>query len=725
MKNTLLLTILLAVLIFSACNNTKQRSFAIVIDKESYSQAQQELEAYMSSIQKDGLNPILVIDKWQQPDSIRKELIKLYNTKNRPIEGAVFIGDIPIAMLRDAQHLSSAFKMKQSDKNFSRSSIPSDRFYDDFDLNFKYIKQDTVNSLLHYYSLIANSAHLLQPEIYTGRIKPFNTEHKYEDLKKYLNKVVEIKKEDNQLNQVLYFAGHGYNSDCMIARIDENEMLSNQFTDLQGYKDNISFINHNMDDLIKERLIGEIQREDLDLAIFHHHGANAAEYLNGLPEPGNTEENIEAIKIYVRSKLNSAKRKGKNIEKAKKYYCKKLDIPEDWFDDAFTPQILKKDSTFGADMDMHINDVSNATPNVRMLLLDACFNGSFQHDKYIAGAYIFNNGKTVVVQANSVNSLQDKLATEFVGLLGMGMRFGAWSKYEDYLETHVFGDPTYHLSSPNSEMINKAFHNTSLKFWNKMLDSKYPAMQAFAVRKLYENAEPELSDKLLKIYKTSPYPSVRNEALRMLTACNDNNFIECLKLAVDDPYEFIRRTAAYLVGDSGDPQLAGAIVKTAIRNNTSKRVAFAARESLGYFNQKSLEQELSKQLPQMSYANPEKKQEEIRKTIERSAKYTNNMVDDILNPETEHKWIISNIRSLRNRPSHEHVEELCDYLINKAPDDKIKTTLIETFGWFNISYKKPLIIETCKKIANDSTQSENVRHEALKTINRLSDPWYR
>ncbi len=716
----------MAILFLSSCNKkTEQHSFAVVIDQESYTQAQKEVEAYMQSIKEDGLLPILLIDQWQHPDSIKAKLIKLYNTKHNPIEGAVFIGDIPIPMLRDAQHLSSAFKMKQSEKRYTRSSIPSDRFYDDFDLKFKYIKQDTVNSLYHYYSLTANSAHLLRPEIYTGRIKPFNTEHKYEDLKAYLTKVVNVKKEDNRCDQVLYFAGHGYNSDCMIARIDENEMLRNQFTDLKGYKDNISFINHDMDDLVKERLLGEIQREDLDIAIFHHHGGDDAEYLNGMPIPGNTAENIEAIKMYVRSKMSSAKRKGKSVEEAKQYFCKKLDIPLDWFDDAFDPEVIKKDSTLYADVDMHINDVIKATPNVRMLILDACFNGSFHLDEYIAGAYIFNNGKTIVVQANSVNSLQDKWATEFIGMLGIGMRFGAWSKQEAYLETHVMGDPTYHLNSPKSSWINSVYHNNKVKFWNDQLKSPYPCVQAFAVRKLYENNAPNLSAKLLEIYKTSPYPGVRNEALRMLTACNDDNFIECLKLAVDDSSELVRRNATYLIGDSGDPRLAEAIIKAAIRNNTSRRVAFACRESLGFFDQDLLLKEFEKQFNKMNYANPEKAKEDILKTIKRSKKSHDSSVEEILNPETEEKWIINDIRSLRNSPSHPHVDTLCNYLLNNAPNDKIKLTLIEAFGWFNISYKKPIIIETCKKIAQDNSQSEIVRIEAKKTINRLSQPWHK
>ena len=147
------------------------RGFAIVIDADSYSHAAKEVDAYARSIEQDGLKPIIIKDTSGNPDNIRKQLVKLYKDKKNPIEGAVFIGDIPIPMIRDAQHLTSAFKMNQELYPWDESSVPSDRFYDDFDLKFDYLKQDSANALYHYYSLRADSPQYLSPEIYSGRIK--------------------------------------------------------------------------------------------------------------------------------------------------------------------------------------------------------------------------------------------------------------------------------------------------------------------------------------------------------------------------------------------------------------------------------------------------------------------------------------------------------------------------------------------------------------------------
>ena len=58
--------------------------------------------------------------------------------------------------------------------------------------------------------------------------------------------------------------------------------------------------------------------------------------------------------------------------------------------------------------------------NSRMVIFDACYNGDFREKDYIAGRYIMSEGKCVTTFANSVNVLQDKMANEMLGLLGMG-----------------------------------------------------------------------------------------------------------------------------------------------------------------------------------------------------------------------------------------------------------------------------------------------------------------
>ncbi len=124
-------TIILAAAIAAAvsCRDNRTPGFAIVIDSRSYSEAKAGIDGYQELVKSRGLHPILVIDRWGMPDSIRSELIRLYNDKDHPIEGCVFIGDIPIARTREAQHMTTAFKMDQ-DGQFDRTeyTVASDRF---------------------------------------------------------------------------------------------------------------------------------------------------------------------------------------------------------------------------------------------------------------------------------------------------------------------------------------------------------------------------------------------------------------------------------------------------------------------------------------------------------------------------------------------------------------------------------------------------------------------
>jgi len=131
-----------------------KRAVAIVVDKATYDNCKNSIDGFAGSVMTDGLVPIIMVDKWGVPDSLRAELYKLYVEKN--LEGAVFIGNIPVPMIRNGQHLSTAFKMDQR-RAWEDSSIPSDRFYDDFDLKFEYIKRDSVHTLFHYYNLSDDS----------------------------------------------------------------------------------------------------------------------------------------------------------------------------------------------------------------------------------------------------------------------------------------------------------------------------------------------------------------------------------------------------------------------------------------------------------------------------------------------------------------------------------------------------------------------------------------
>ena len=92
-------------------------------------------------------------------------------------------------------------------------------------------------------------------------------------------------------------------------------------------------------------------------------------------------------------------------------------------------------------LDINMNDIYAMKPNARFIVFDACFNGSFHEKENVAGGYVFNDGKTIAAQANTVNVVQDKWPDELIGLLSAGLR-RCMESAGKLFETHIIGDPT-------------------------------------------------------------------------------------------------------------------------------------------------------------------------------------------------------------------------------------------------------------------------------------------
>ena len=301
-----------ALLSQAALYGAARSGFAVVIDARSYTEARRQVDAYIGEIEKSGLQVDLVIDRTGQPDSLRDILRGLHARREAPIEGAVLVGDIPVVLVRDAQHLTSAFKMDQQAFDRWESSVPSDRFYDDFSLRFEPLGADSLHPGCHYYSLTAESAQQTRPDIYSGRIRPTDCDgsSRYEKLRLYLEKVVEAKRHPEVVDQILFFSGNGFISESMVARIDEKATLLEHFPWLSRQTNGISYIDHKRDAHIKPRLMNEMRRRDLDFAVLHHHGDWDTEYLNNLPLTNDTKEQVAQIRMYLRESLRHAAEHG-------------------------------------------------------------------------------------------------------------------------------------------------------------------------------------------------------------------------------------------------------------------------------------------------------------------------------------------------------------------------------------------------------------------------------
>lgn len=714
-----------ALLLLNAFQAQARDGFAIVIDPVSYKRAKAEVDAYAESVERlHNLKVYTVIDKWHCPDSIRTSLMRLHAQKQEPVIGAVLIGDIPIAMIRDGQHMTSAFKMNQATDR-RESSVPSDRFYDDFGLRFKAVGKDSENPYF-YYSVTADSRQHLQPTIYSGRIRPTDAGgvSRYDKLKQYLRKLVVEKNRRSSLRQLFYFSGHGYISDSKVARIDEKSSYYAHFPHLQGRTNNIGYLDHSDRNPVKTTLMNELMRTDLDLAVMHHHGYWDTQYLNNIVKPQTVREAKDFMIQNCRQHVYEAKQKGKNADSLRIVLEKKFDLPETWLQNALDTALARQDSLSDAAADLHLEDfeIYGYKPNVPVVIIDACFCGSFHKDDCIADEYIFQPGRTVVCIANSVNVLQDKWSDRMLGLISEGGCVGDIARYSTFLESHVIGDPTFRFVSADGKSldIDHIINENKPATWKKLLRDNHPDIQCLAIEHLCRLGMLG-SEALRQIYETSPSPIVRLQALMKIAAARDDNAIAVIAEATQDSYEMVQRQALRLIGKSGDSRLIPALIKVSIANNTSDRCNFNAKSDLCLFPKEELTAEFSRQFdaPSVCYMDKDSVRKTILHAIERNADRWTEDTREITNPDITPKKRTLLIRQTRNFMVHGMIPMLMEYVQNTTDTDA-QIKVLEAIGWHEYSYQAPQMAEAALRISKDMRYTEAVREEALKTYNRLN-----
>ena len=695
-------------------------TFAIVTDSKSYEEAKQEIDAYRTSVENEGLGTYLLIDEWKSPEPIRELLIQLHEDKKAPLEGCVFVGDIPIPMIRDAQHLCSAFKMNQT-MAWHRSSVPSDRYYDDFDLKFDYIKQDSVYTDYHYLSLRADGTQYLSPDIYSGRIRPLRGEgmDKYQLLRDYLKKVVAEKQQNNVLDQLTMARGHGYNSEDLLAWSGEQLALREQFPQLFKPGNTVKFYDFNFQFPAKFLYLNEVQREDLDMMLFHHHGGTDAQYINGYQLPTNVQANIESIKLYIRSKVpGRAKKVGR--EQAIKEYAKQYNIPESWCEEAFDINKQKLDSIYHYHMDIHMEEIYKLRPNARFVMFDACFNGSFHLDEYLAGSYIFNPGKTIATLACSVNSIQDKWPDEFIGLMATGMRIGQFARLTCFLENHLIGDPTFHFT-PNVDAgfdVNQALvlKEGNIAFWKKQLTSPLVDMQALALRKLSDADYKDIVPLLEESYFNSESFMTRLEALRLLVLNHPNQALPTMTAALNDSYELIRRYAGEYAEKNGSPELLPAWIKSYLKRSQEKRLRFKILGGIDAFPYADIKAEVEKQVASMTLYD-RTHVNAILEQLPRQEQSIEMDIKTITDPKSKSSYVSRDLRTFRNHPvGGKALDMLLAFLKDESRPIDQRIITAEVLGWYNLYHDKASIIASLKET---NTNDEALKNEIQKSIARL------
>lgn len=722
------------VFLFTACvasaqefekpNLSSRSSFAIVVDKSTYEHAKEEIKAYKRVVEKDGLGTYIIWSNWTSPDQIKSILHKLYLDKKSPLEGAVFVGNIPIPMLRDAQFLTSAFKMNQKIR-WDKSSVPSDRFYDDFDLQFDYLKQDTSKEreLYHYYSLKANSPQFIEMDIYSGRIKP--PVQKGEDMavkiKDYLRKLVALRAQSYKLDDMIASYGHGYNSNSVNSIIGETQTLKSQFPYLFKPGGSIKFLNFRNADFMKFNLLSELKRDGLDFAYMTGHGTANLQLLNGYPLVSNPQPSMENVARYLRSKMRSAKEEGRDLNKVQEDFKKSLGVSDKWFMDAFDQKSIIEDSIYNENLDVQIADIKDANIKAKVVYLNSCLTGSFHLDNYIAGYYPFSNNQNIVAVANSVGVLQDLWATEMMGLLGNGYRVGNWLKHIAYLETHILGDPTFYFSAARAKELNEAtVLNKSASYWKKLLQENNANLQSLALEKLTAILpEKEVSLILKHYYFNSDFESTRMQAFQLLSQFENQEYIEVLHAAKNDSYEYIRRRAVYDLTDFGSDEFVKDLIQFYVSDPHSERIAYRVKWALQFMNQELARQAINSLIRNNSSLSGGKElAEKLDKDILYYEKKTATLLKTLNDTSLPDKERLSEISSLRLYRHHIAIPDLINVAKSANNSEALRVAALEALGWFTLSYQRDKIVNGCEAIILSDAPAA-VKNEALKTKNRI------
>lgn len=714
-------TLLTAVAVFTAATMTAQtHSFAIVTDPQTFNNCKAAIETYRSAICADGLDAFVVSRNWTNPDELKDSLM-LYH-KTRALEGAVFIGDVPIAMIRGAQHLTSAFKMDET-LPMRDSSVPSDRFYDDFDLKFDFLGRDSVERNFFYYNLAAESPQHISCDIYTGRIKSSEKRgDKYGEISRYLLKAAAAKSQDNPLDHLMSYCGSGSFSNSLAAWKDETITLKEQMpAAFDNGSDGAKFLFYAMYPDVKSTLLGEIARNDLDLALFHEHGVPERQYVTETPRANETDAYYYDAKYRMRQRIRTAVSRGKDAESVIEDIVKKYGITRDWVEDWNDPKTEAEDSLYDAATGILLDDIAAAKPNVRMTIFDACYNGDFREDDCIASRYILSEGNALVGIGNSVNVLQDKSSSDLMGMLTEGYRVGEWMQQVNILESHILGDPTFHFTA-SEYAVRPDLHNTNCKYWLKFTSPKYPCdIRGLALHKLYALNYNDLSPLLLKTWKESDEYMLRLQCLHLLEHYNDGNYEKVLKDGADDPYEFIRRKSAFFMGKVGTPEMAAELADLYMRDYNSLRVAHNVGFVCAHFPDSLFIKEFEKKFAEADWIYDRELFHKKAENCFRAAFSIESSTGKIIGDKNNgyRKFYIS---GMRNQPYPQYAESLLAIVRDSGEVENARVQCAEVLGWFIRAWNRKEIVDGIDAyLKSGEEMPEALRNELVKTKNRLGD----
>ncbi len=680
-----------------ACQVKYPTSFAIITDSRTFAECETELRAYKSALENEGLGTYIVSADWKNPDEVKSEILTLASNR-RKLEGVVFVGDVPIVKVRQGQYLTTAFKMNEETWPMAESSVASDRFYDDFDLKFEYISRDTVDTDVFYYRLSEQGTQYLRPDIYSARMKVPGVMKgdKYEIMRKYLRKVVQAHTESNILDNLTYFAGNGYNSDCLTIWRQKPMVFREYFPYAFDRASQARFLNFREDRQMKWNLLSEVSRKDVDLFVFSEHGDYDTQYINESKVAKNLDEDIDYLKRSVAEMYKYYGSRGKGEGFLKEAVDSVYRLPRSVVADSALAEYAVADSLEYAGANIFLDDIMKGRSNARMIVFNACYNGSFHNPEgYVAGCHVFGDGDCIVAQGNTVNVLQDKWEDKLMGYLSIGERVGMWQKEVPYLESHLIGDPTFRFASHSKserKLLEKLHHDLVFNedneaVWEEYTYSDEPLLRCAGITHLgYVNTDAAHSR--AKEMMSDPSWTVRIHAFNTLATDPDDDFSETVRKGLGDIYELVARTSVKMAAVLGDTTLVADVKNFKAKHPEMVRASgYAADDAIAILTNSGF------------YAKNAKGISDKNNTVNKR---------------------VNCIRTFRNARSIYAIDAMLDVVGDSSEDAYLRTVAAEALGWYNQSVCRKKIVDTLSHILDKGeNMPDRVAKEIRKTIKRL------
>ena len=680
------------------CGVKTPTAFAIITDSETLSKCAEEFHAYKQVLEEEGLGTYIISADWKGPEEVKAEILALAGKKPR-LEGVVFAGDIPIVKVRQGQHLTTAFKMNEESWPMEESSVPSDRFYDDFGLSFDFICRDTVETDVFYYRLSEEGAQHLRPDIYSARMKvpAVMKGDKYEIMRKYLRKVVDAHRQNNALDNLTFFAGHGYNSDCLTLWRQKPVVFREYFPYVFSQASHNRFLNFREDRHMKWNLLSEVARKDVDLFVFSEHGAPDTQYINESKVADNLDEDMDYLRRSLAEAYKYYAGKGHGEDFMKEAVEQEYRLSRKDFSDSAMAAYAAADSLEYAQANIFLDDIMKGHSNAKMIVFNACYNGSFHNrEGYVAGCHVFGDGECIVAQGNTVNVLQDKWEDKLMGYLSIGERAGMWQKEVAYLESHLIGDPTFRFTPHDKaeEKLRDRLHNDLVfnelnpSVWEKYTYSDNSLLRCAGITHLGYIDAKSAHKRAAEMFG-DPSWTVRIHAFNTLATDPDADFATYVRIGLEDIYEVVARNSVRMAAALGDTSLIPDV------------------------------KAFKKAHPEMVRASGHAADDAIA-LLSGTGHYSKS-IEGAADKEKPVKKRVNDIRTFRNGRSISAVDPLL-HIVGDASDDLyVRTVAYETLGWYEQSVRRGEIIESLSDMLVNGTDIPlQIQAEIKKTIKRLS-----